>query len=348
MLSSPSELQTDQPTVTLRYTTRSDTPVTGIRVRVNGQAVSQERGLSVTRDEQVVNVPIPPRDSEIQLFAENKNGVSVPVTVRVKWTSRATAVKNDSFNIKPKLYVLAVGVAQYTHADISPLGFSAKDAKDFTAAMKRQTSLYRDVEVKLLTDADATKDNVVDALEWLQKQVTQHDVGMLFMAGHGVNDPTAGYYYLPVNADPEKLKRTGVSMADIRSTLASLTGKAVFFIDTCHAGNVLGSGRRAVSDMNGVINELASAENGVVVFSSSTGKQYSLENQAWGNGAFTKAVIEGMNGGADYQHSGRITHKMLDLFVSERVKQLTNGKQSPVTQAPGGVPDFPVAAVAGK
>jgi hypothetical protein len=34
---------------------------------------------------------------------------------------------------------------------------------------------------------------------------------------------------------------------------------------------------------------------------------------------------------------------MLDLYVSERVKQLTGGKQSPVTQAPGGVPDFPLA-----
>jgi hypothetical protein len=35
---------------------------------------------------------------------------------------------------------------------------------------------------------------------------------------------------------------------------------------------------------------------------------------------------------------------MLDLYISERVKSLTGGKQSPVTQAPGGVPDFPVAS----
>lgn len=350
-LRSASELQTDQSNITLRYTTRSasDAPVTGIRVRVNGQAVNIERGLKVTKaeGEQEVKVSIPAQDSEIQLFAENKNGVSVPASVRVKWIAKAAA-SGGGFNIKGKLYVLAIGVAKYTNPDISPLGLSAKDAKDFAAAMKLQTGLYRDVEVKLLTDADATRDNIVDALEWLQKQVTQHDMGMLFMAGHGVNDPTAGYYYLPVNADPDKLKRTGVSMTDIRGTLANLTGKAVFFIDTCHAGNVLGAGRRAVSDMNGVINELASAENGVVVFSSSTGKQYSLENPKWGNGAFTKAVVEGIKGGADYQKTGRITHKMLDLFVSERVKQLTNGQQSPVTQAPGGVPDFPVAAVSAK
>ena len=34
---------------------------------------------------------------------------------------------------------------------------------------------------------------------------------------------------------------------------------------------------------------------------------------------------------------------MLDLYISERVKALTHGKQSPVTQAQGGVPDFPLA-----
>jgi uncharacterized caspase-like protein len=92
-----------------------------------------------------------------------------------------------------------------------------------------------------------------------------------------------------------------------------------------------------------VINELASAENGVVVFSSSTGKQYSLEDPQWGNGAFTKALVEGFNGKADYNRNGRITHKMLDFYLSERVKELTGGQQTPVTQAPGGVPDFPIA-----
>lgn len=36
------------------------------------------------------------------------------------------------------------------------------------------------------------------------------------------------------------------------------------------------------------------AENGAVVFTSSTGRQYSLENEDWGNGAFTKALVEGL------------------------------------------------------
>jgi len=110
---------------------------------------------------------------------------------------------------------------------------------------------------------------------------------------------------------------------------------------TSHSGGVMG--KRAITDITGVINELTSAENGVVVFASSTGRQYSLEDPEWGNGAFTKAVIEGIAGKADLLGKGKITVNMLDAFIAERVKEITNGKQTPVTTKPNTVPDFPIA-----
>ena len=85
----------------------------------------------------------------------------------------------------------------------------------------------------------------------------------------------------------------------------------------------------APSDISAVINELASAENGAVVFSSATGRQYALENSEWGNGAFTKGLVEGISGKADYRGTGRITVNMLDLYISERVKELTRASRPP-------------------
>ena len=79
-----------------------------------------------------------------------------------------------------------------------------------------------------------------------------------------------------------------------------------------------------------------------MVFASSTGKQYSFENPNWGNGAFTKAVVEGISGKADYTGKGKITIYMLDLYISERVKELTKGKQTPATAKPQTIPDFPL------
>ena len=103
--------------------------------------------------------------------------------------------------------------------------------------------------------------------------------------------------------------------------------------------------RRGVADINAVVNEFTSAENGAVVFASSTGRQYALEDKAWNNGAFTKALVEGLGGGADYKGTGRITINMLDLYLSERVKELTKGQQTPTTTKPRTIPDFPIALV---
>lgn len=335
-----------QTNLTLRYNVRTPkgAPVTGIKVLVDGRPISQNRGVKLkaakTDGEESISIVIPPRDCEITLIAENANAASVPASIRLKWGGQAA--KAEEFTILPKLYILAVGVSDYADATLK-LGLAAKDARDFASAFARQKNLlYRDVVLKVLTDAQATKDDVLDGLDWLRKETTSKDVAVLFLAGHGVNDPSGIYYYLPHNANTERLMRTGVPFSDIKSTMASIAGKALFFVDTCHSGNVMGS-RRAVADINAVVNELSSAENGAVVFASSTGRQYSLEDPKWGNGAFTKALVEGINGKADYTGKGKITINMLDLYLSERVKELTGGKQTPTTTKPQTIQDFPIA-----
>jgi len=321
------------PTVTVRFTVRtpSDEPVTAIKALVDGRPAIQPRRVSLTAPEetlQEIEVSVPQRDCEVSVIAENRYAASEPATVRLRWGGAPAEEVH-----KPKLYVLAVGVSRYQDSRLT-LGFAAKDASDIAAVLQRQKGrLYRDVEVKLVTDATATKatkGEVLDALEWLERQITSKDVAVLFLAGHGVNDRNGDYYFLPVDVDTERLKRTG------------LPGKVVVFLDTCHSGNIMGQ-RRGAMDITGVINELTSAQNGAVVFAASTGNQYSLENPDWGNGAFSKAVIEGLNGKADERRTGRITVTMLDLYVAERVKELTRGQQTPTTTKPHSVPDFPVA-----
>jgi uncharacterized caspase-like protein len=328
--------------------TPSGEPVTGVKALVDGRPVAQERGVKIvgqptgqTEDIRELKVSVPERDAEITVIAENRFASSEAATVRIKWAGK---VKKDEFIIKPKLYVLAIGVSAYRDKKLV-LGLAAKDARDFATALVKQQGegmLYREVVKKVLTDEQATKDDILDGLDWIQKETTSKDVAMVFLAGHGVNDSNGIYYYLPVNADIEKLKRSAVPFSDIKNTIASLAGKTLFFIDTCHSGNIMGS-RRGISDLTGVINELTSAENGAVVFASSTGNQYSLEDPSWGNGAFTKALVEGFGGKADYTGKGKISINMLDLYLSERVKDLTKGKQTPTTTKPQTVPDFPIA-----
>ena len=336
-------VEVSTPEVTVRFSVRtpSGAPVTAVKALVDGRPAAAERGVKVVGkegDAREIQVTIPERDAELSVIAENRYAASEPATVRVRWKG----VTRDEFVIKPRLYVLAVGVSNYADKSLT-LSFAAKDARDFAAVMAGQKGrLYRDVVVKVVTDEGATKDEILDGLDWLQKETTSKDVAMVFLAGHGVNDSSGVYYFLPVNADTDRLKRTGVAFSDIKNTIASLAGKAVLFVDTCHAGNVMGA-RRGVADISGIVNELAGAENGAVVFASSTGRQYALEDAAWGNGAFTRALVEGIRGQADYAGKGKITVNMLDLYLSERVEELTKGRRTPTTTKPHTVPDFPVA-----
>lgn len=330
-------------TLTVRYRvmSASDEPVTNVKILVDGRPAATGRGLKAVEKagiEQTITITVPGKDCEIGVIAENRYSSSEPATVRLKWIGK----KVEEFVIKPKMYLLSIGVSEYKQGDLK-LKYAAKDAQDFVKAMEMQKGgLYRDVVSRVLVDSSATKDSILDSLEWIQKEATNNDVAVIFIAGHGVNDSNGTYYFLPENVEVDKLKRTGVSIADIKQTVSTLAGKVLLFVDTCHSGNIFG-GRRALADINAIVNDLSSAENGAVVFASSTGRQYSLEKDEWKNGAFTKALVEGISGKADYTKKGSITVNMLDLYLSERVKELTEGKQTPATAKPTSVPDFPLA-----
>lgn len=350
-------LNTTGPQVVVRVRGRSaaDAPITGWRVRVNGELPPGLKNLEAVpagtagaSAERSFDVPVPPGTSDVRVFAENRHGVSTAAVWQVQRTGAAAT--EPAFERRPRLFVLAIGVGQYQHRGVGSLGtLPAKDAVDFAAALQRQQGhLYREVHVKLLTDAQARRDEVLEALDGWRRQPTQFDVAALFISGHGHNDPTSGYMFLPVDANPERLRSTVVNWHEVRSTVMAMAGKRLVFMDTCHAGNVMSGGpglKAPFNDITGVLNDLAAAENGVVVFSSSTGRQLSQQRREWGNGAFTKALVEGLDGQAAWAGRREITHKMLAAYVSERVRELTGGDQSPVNPDPVGVPDFPLAVV---
>ena len=210
--------------VTIKYMVKSspDAPVTAVRTRVNGVGTENPNARAVYQRNARGHGGGPPEDSEVLVFAENKYGISTPVTVRLKWAGAKPAPVDD----KPVLYVLSIGVSEYIDPE-NRLKFAAKDAVDFAAIVQSQKGkLYRDVVVKLLTDAKASRADVLAGFEWLQKQVTPKDVGIVLIAGHGINDDRGNYYYLPVNADIDKLETTGVPFSAIKAHLSSLQAKA--------------------------------------------------------------------------------------------------------------------------
>jgi WD40 repeat protein len=336
-----SSFQGSSVTVGFRVRAPADAPATELRVRVDGQAVRLPHApehLSRAKKGTELKVPMPSHDATVQVFAKNRHGWSAPAAVHMSWAGSVASVR------KPRLYLVAVGVGNYRSDNIPVLQFAHKDAVDFATTMKRQEGrVYERVHVKLVPEGEADRAHVMKALTWLRSEVTANDVAIVFFSGHGDQDADGRYYFLPVEADPNDLLGTAIAKEDFLHTLSSLAGKTVFFMDSCRSGRLAEAGRRKGSvDLIRIVNELNGAENGVAVYASSTGRQSSLEDVAWKNGAFTKALVEGLSGSAAGR-DGQITHLGLAVYLSERVKELTHGRQHPV---PGieGVNDFPIAA----
>lgn len=338
-------IETAENTITVKAKITSDSELTGVKLLLNGRTFATERGMKKVRRESDYirwiehEIALNPGDNELTIFAENVNS-----SVNSEGRLVTYNVEKEEW-MKPNLYMVSIGVSDYEIGDIG-LDYPDDDARAMSRMFRNQKGmLFNNVTIKELYNRDATQDNILDVLDWLERNTTQKDVAIVFVASHGYNDSRGNYYILPSDGNPDKLRRTGVSWHDFSDILGNLPSRVLLFLDTCHSGQ-LGSNliaMRGAVDNTEAIRELSSDENGVVILAASTGREYSQERAEWGHGAFTKALIEGLEQGkADYSGDGIIHLRELDVYLSERVKTLTGGVQHPTTQKPSTISRLPL------
>ena len=333
----------DRTDLQLGYSVRLPSPDDSLRVEalVDGVRVTAEDRPLVSSGGTragILHLTIPRRNSTVSIIAYNQNGAGVPAKVQVEWRGPGT-------DPKLTLYVLAIGVSDYKDKKVQ-LRFAAKDAGDFEALAKSQEGgLYEKVITHSLRDGKATREAVLDELDWIKKAVSNtNDVAMIFLAGHGVTTPDQHYRFLPYDYDDSRVERTTISDSELQDYLTKIGGKKIFFFDTCYSGAIL-SGRATSTqpDVDKFANQLKAAENGIVVFTSSTGNELSQEKEEWNNGAFTKAVVEGLRGAAARPQNPVIMISDLNGYVSQRVRELTGGNQKPMMAMPKTIEDYPIS-----
>jgi WD40 repeat protein len=337
----------DRTELQLGYSVRMPSASDSLRVEalIDGAKVTAEdQALVPTGDTRagVLKFTVPRRDSVVSVVAYNANGASTPASIHVQWRGPGT-------DPKLSLYVLAIGISDYKDKNVS-LKFAAKDAADFVALAKKQEGgLYEKVipysPRGSLQDADATRDEILNGLDWITRAVTNtNDVAMIFLAGHGITTPDLHYRFLPYDYDANRIPRTTITDSEFEDYLTKIGGKKIFFFDTCYSGNVLkGRAPGTAPDVDRFANQLRAAENGIVVFTSSTGNELSQELEQYKNGAFTLAVVEGMRGAAARPQTPVIMISDLQGYVSKRVRDLTKGNQKPMVAMPKTVEDYPIS-----
>jgi hypothetical protein len=244
---------------------------------------------------------------------------------------------------KPNLYVLSIGVA---HGDLE---YTVNDAKTFANVYARlrddRGRGFKKVEVKQLVNAsETTENNIKRAFVSLSKNATikDNDLVVVFISSHGKVLGDGQYVLLPSDYDPQYEELTTIDFnEDILKRLRSVDGKKLVFIDACHSGS---AGSRSFSDAaaSKVMSDLIQATAGLEIFASCGDHEFSYEDVSWGNGAFTKAIVEAfenkevevegekiqadiyteVNGEKVLGSDGVITIEELKLFVQQRVPYL--------------------------
>lgn len=349
------QITTDQVTIEYMLKSYPSDPLEKVIVLMDGRPVDTTKGTAplktftqgadtqtVVADSVSLTVPAG-RSVDIALVAVSKGGrKSEPAAIRLTGKASARPQPADL----PVLNAVLVGVSDYK-PPIQALTFPGKDADDIGSLLLSQKGkgLYKDVRIKILKDKDATRVNILTALMWLQDETTAKDIGVVFFAGHGVIED-GRTFFLNHDARFDLLAATAVSQQDLQNILARVKGKMVAFVDICHAaGAVLGQGNRGIIDIVSFVNVMREPGTGLIIFAGATSTQPAIEEPRLGNGVFTSALKEGLSGKADFFSKGMISTDLLNVFLNQRVPELSAERQKPVMQRPGDIPDFPLVVV---
>ena len=320
--------ETDRSTITVNIETEEIVDrAESVIFKVNGRPVGREKGkrdrakvAGVKTQSYHRQVPLQIGENQIEAEVRGKAGA-------VQRTSILVIRKGKVVKL-PDLYFLGIGVA--THPTLS-LQYPAKDVTQLAKTFKKQRGrVYKQVFIKTLTDQQATRINLIQAITTFFKNAKQGDIAIVYVSGHGMNT-SMGYHFLTYDANPDSLEATGASWQTF-DAIYDLPAYVFLWVDTCRAGNIVGNTdwkARAQADEARPDRFLRKANNSnVIVFASSSGNDVSLEIDKLKHSAFAKALLEGLQGKAAYKKS-LVKMSYLQDYVRDRVLELTDNLQKP-------------------
>lgn len=261
------------------------------------------------------------------------------------------------------LYYLAFGVSKYKDHALD-LNYADKDVKDLEAAVLNMGASYEKIFTRTFLNSEVTAENIKKAKDLLKGSKVD-DTVILSLAGHGGYDKGTDpkYYYLPHDADPDDLTKTGVVFEDIEEVLTDIKPrKKLFLLDTCESGELedevyaqylalakergfkartfrkpgkaRGTGankwRSFLLEKDRFIYNNLARRSGAVIFSSSLGSEISYESSLIKNGFFSREIINALTDkDADKDSNGKISINELKAYVRAAVSKDTGGLQNP-------------------
>jgi tetratricopeptide (TPR) repeat protein len=249
--------------------------------------------------------------------------------------SLATQAALKAAEISPdaKTYALLIGISKYQKLPQDLwLKFADADAKTFTQhlASARGGALPAD-QMITLTDEGATTAAIRNAFQTLlRNRAGKKDTIFVLIAAHGTVD-TKGSYILTYDSDPQDLSSTALPMAEIQSLVddeLSKVGRVVMMADVARAANI---GNLKTATIGTAVEKLGTAPGSMLGLMAARPREFSVEGTQFGggHGAFTYALVKGLQGLADHDDDRFVSAGELTDYVRTNVPTLTGNKEHP-------------------
>ena len=243
---------------------------------------------------------------------------------------------NEKFAFIKEIYsdswALIIGINEYKY--VQSLNYAADDAVDVKKILIEKYG-FKESNVRLLLNIDATKDNILEGFNDILTQAKSKDRVLVFYAGHGdtYNLPSGGEmgFLIPTDGDPDNVYLSCIKMDEIYSLADMSYAKHILYlVDACYGGLSIQS-RSLEKEITPEYLKKLTSERGRQIITAGGKNEQVIENPKWGHSAFTKSLLNGLGENllADENEDGIITAGELGGFIKNRVIIDVNGAHTP-------------------
>ena len=341
-------------------------------IYINGkEVVSDARGGSANPDAltyqvnyNLKNHPYLLSDTmnEVTVKVYNKEGYLVSKGFKVGYRSDASATPAE----RPSLYILAVGVSDYTNTGID-LKYPSKDAinmeQTLSLGAKRLFGTSKTTSWLLTTESNQsslqpTRKNIISIFDSIARRAKSTDVLVVYLSGHGINwgGANGDFYYLTKEAysasveaynDPAIRKTATISGAELVELIKKIPAlKQVLMIDACASGKAIDNMMAKRDISSGTLKALDRMKDraGMHIITGCAADAVSYEASRYGQGVLTYSIIESIRGAA-LRNNRFIDIGLLFQYARDRVPFLAEGIggiQKPQVLSPYGAQSFDI------
>lgn len=236
-------------------------------------------------------------------------------------------------------FAVAIGINQFEKYPNATLNFCADDAEGLGTVLARGEDLVHEFcDVRVLTDEEATRNNVIDTIDDCFSSSGSGDQVWLFIASHGYRRGTSNYILTHDTRAGSNAAKDGtcLKLDEIRRLLAGCkaTDKIVL-LDCCHASSAdfieRSTGEDAFSTR--VVKQTFSSQSFVFLNACAEG-EVAHESPKLKHGIWSHYLLHALNGDqAAWTSSGSLTvhtlHDYLYKSVSRYVREELDRNQHP-------------------